>query len=234
MLIGVLSDIHGNGDALEAVLKNAREEKVEHLLILGDLIGYYYDSEEVFNLLDNWNKTIIRGNHEKMFIDMLMNVTDSEAIRNKYGSALHLAIERLSAERIEEITKLKVTEHITIEKITVQMFHGSPWDEEMYVYPDASIDVLKRCENNGVDYVLLGHTHYPFLYKGAQSTVINPGSVGQSRIKGGVADWGVLNTSNHVYRQKSTAYPTKRMKERVQMIDPGVAYLRTILDRNAD
>ena len=42
MKIAVISDIHGNYDALVEVLKDAKSENIDHLLVLGDIVGYYY------------------------------------------------------------------------------------------------------------------------------------------------------------------------------------------------
>ena len=46
--IGILSDIHGNYDALEAVLKRAKKEKIDRFIFCGDLIGYYYEPKKMF------------------------------------------------------------------------------------------------------------------------------------------------------------------------------------------
>ena len=51
MKIGIISDIHGNYDALFSVLEKAKKESVDHLLILGDIVGYYYHPEKILNLL---------------------------------------------------------------------------------------------------------------------------------------------------------------------------------------
>ena len=64
MKIAVLSDIHGNNFALDDVLKECKLENVEKLLILGDIVGYYYHPELVLKMLSEWEYEIIKGNHE--------------------------------------------------------------------------------------------------------------------------------------------------------------------------
>ena len=64
MKVGIISDIHGNHYALEEVLKVAIREGVEKLLVLGDIVGYYYHPEIVLEMLYKWSYEIIKGNHE--------------------------------------------------------------------------------------------------------------------------------------------------------------------------
>lgn len=233
MLIGVLSDIHGNSSALKKVLDTAKKSEVEHLLILGDNVGYYYDAVGVYDLLEGWNKNMIRGNHEDMLISLLDGVAGREEIRRKYGSALELATSTLSKELLEQIRASKRTEDMKVGNCVIRLCHGSPWDTNEYIYPDASIELLNKCDSKGVDYVFLGHTHYPFVFRSQNSCVINPGSVGQSRVRGGVAEWGILNTDNKVYKVMQTPYDTTALKEQVRKVDPNVKYLVEILERNS-
>ena len=48
MKIAIISDLHGNHYALEEVLKEARTEKIEKILVLGDIVGYYCNPEKIF------------------------------------------------------------------------------------------------------------------------------------------------------------------------------------------
>jgi putative phosphoesterase len=232
MLIGILSDIHGNSFALESVLKEARQAGVEKLFILGDLVGYFYYPEKVYQLLEDWDKYIIRGNHEDMFLDVIAGRLDAETVRKKYGSSLAHSIKVLPQEIKTEIGGYERSATIIVDGLSIMLAHGAPWDTNQYIYPDAARETLSRCDMPGVDYVFVGHTHYPFIFHGKSSILINPGSVGQSRAKGGVACWGVLNTENGVYIQKYTQYDTRELKSICEAADPDITYLTKILDRN--
>lgn len=62
----VLSDIHANIDALESVLADAARHRTEHLLLLGDLVGYGADPNGVIDrLMTAGPVTAVRGNHDK-------------------------------------------------------------------------------------------------------------------------------------------------------------------------
>jgi putative phosphoesterase len=231
MMIGILSDIHGNSFALEAVLLQARKMGIEHLIILGDMVGYYYNAAEVFEMLDPWSNNMIKGNHEEMLFQLLSNQVALEDVRAKYGSGLSIAATTLGESRLSEIKALKSTELLKLDLLTIRIAHATPWGKDDYIYPDAKVEVLEQCENDGVDFVFLGHTHYPLTYVGRRSIVINPGSVGQSRVRGGIADWGILNSTNRVYVAMQTPYHTHPLKQQIKQIDPDITYLTNILER---
>jgi putative phosphoesterase len=232
MLIAVLSDIHGNSSALRRVLDEATSLRVDHLLILGDQIGYYYDASGVYDLIDSWSKDMIRGNHEDMLEGLLTQSINPDVVKSKYGSALEIAARTLSAQKLEVIRQHNRTKVVCYDNIKILLAHGSPWNTDQYIYPDANKELIERCDSGDLDYVFLGHTHYPFLYRAKHALIINPGSVGQSRVCGGIADWGILNTTNGVYTPRHTPYDTKSICDMVQKIDPEVPYLRDVLDRN--
>jgi putative phosphoesterase len=231
MLIGILSDIHGNSFALERVLMQARKMRLDHLIVLGDMIGYYYNATEVFQMLDPWSKIMIRGNHEDMLFQLLSNQVSAESVRANYGSGLSIAAKTLGESRIMQIKALNSMEHLELDEVRILIAHATPWGADQYIYPDAKPEVFKTCENDNFDLVLLGHTHYPLTYLGRRSIVINPGSVGQSRVRGGVAEWGILNSTNRVYVAMQTQYSTIPLKEQISLNDPDIAYLSNILER---
>jgi putative phosphoesterase len=231
MLIAVLSDIHGNSTALKAVLAEAARLKVSHMLILGDLVGYYYDAREVFELLSDVSKTTIKGNHENFMTGVMEGTVDPELMHKKYGSGLSIAIKTLSLDMIRQVHEMKDTEILRMDGLTIQICHGSPDSVDQYVYPDAEPAVLDKFDVAGIDYIFAGHTHYPFVRIGKHSVWANPGSVGQSRVHGGIADWAILDTARNVYIPKQTKYDTGAIKEIVKKTDPHLAYLHTILER---
>jgi predicted phosphodiesterase len=80
--------------------------------------------------------------------------------------------------------------------------------------------------------VFIGHSHYPFIYKSSNTLLVNIGSVGQLRSKGGDASWGILNTENGTVELKITRYDVRPLLEEVKLIDPDITYLSEILKRN--
>src|SRR5262245_40721909 len=145
MKIGVLSDIHGNHYALQEVLKAARTEMVDRLLILGDFVGYYYHPEKVLEMLSAWDCLTIKGNHEIILLEVLSNITPESEVRKKYGSGHRLAIEKLSKEQIQSLTDAPEKRRVEIDNVSLLMCHGSPVDANLYLYPDTEKQTLDSC-----------------------------------------------------------------------------------------
>ena len=231
MRVGVISDIHGNQYALSAVLKTARKEGIEKFLVLGDIVGYYYHPEIVLNMLSEWDYEIIKGNHEIILQNLKENQIDAEILKKKYGRGHEKALENIDEGTLEWLFTLPEQKSIVIDNVSFQMNHGSPTRIDEYIYPDASIEQLKKCNSSQHDFVLIGHTHYPFSHKCKNSTLINCGSVGQSRQKGGMANWTIINTVTKSYELKATPYEIKDLLEEVKTFEGENGYSYNILLR---
>lgn len=232
MKIAVLSDIHGNIFALSQVLQEAKKDNIEKLLVLGDIVGYYYYPDKVMELLEQWQYLLIKGNHEELLRKVLTGELDIKLLDEKYGSGHRAAISKLNDLQIEKLLTSPEQFLVEIDGLSIQMSHGSPWDANLYLYPDTDKEILNLASETEADIVLIGHSHYQFLHKAANTILLNPGSVGQSRSTGGLADWAIIDTKNCVIQFRSTVYDTASLINEVSKIDPGNAYLKNILIRN--
>jgi putative phosphoesterase len=231
MKVGVISDLHGNQYAVEAVLKTAKKEGVETILFLGDLVGYYYHPELILDMLSAFQYEIIKGNHEAILQDLYENKIDAAALKSKYGSGHEMALKHLTTETLQWLFALPENKSITIDGVSFQMNHGTPWSIDEYLYPDAEAAVLERCNSDAHDFILVGHSHYAFSFRCSNSTLINCGSVGQSRQKGGLAYWAVIDTKNKNFEIKATPYDTSKLLEEVKHFDPDYEYSAKVLLR---
>lgn len=231
-LISVLSDIHGNSVALQAVLQDIRQQNIEECFILGDLIGYYHRPLEVFHLLEESGLRccMIRGNHERMLKQALLDDKYWDNICKKYGHGLKIAAQQFSQKLLTAV--LSLPDHRQEERDGKRFFlgHGSPLHMDIYVYPDAKAEAF---DFKGVeaDYVLLGHTHYPMIQYSKSFCVVNPGSVGQARERGGYADWCIINTENNVITMRQTRYDIASVLNECRQYDPDLVYLQDVLRR---
>lgn len=232
MKIGIMSDIHGNHYALEKVLEQAKKEKVDELLLLGDIVGYYYHPEKVFELLKDWKFQAIRGNHEDILFGLIKGSLLETDVRLKYGSGHSLAIDKLSESQIEYLAKLPEKITVNIDGLNLMLCHGAPFDKNAYIYPDATNEVLEKCDFDGIDFVLIGHSHYAFCRKNKYSTLINVGSVGQSRNQSGLAQWTLINSKTKAFEMRSTPYEVSQLIAEVEVQDPKISYLKNVLIRN--
>jgi putative phosphoesterase len=231
MKIAILSDIHGNHFALEKVLEKARREKIDQLIILGDFVGYYYHPELVLNLLNNWNFQAIRGNHENILNGLMNGEIDKQTILKKYGHGHEYALNKLTKSQIEFLIKLPTTLAVKIDDCRFKLCHGSPLDPEEYIYPDSHIDSLNMCNVPNVDFAFIGHSHYQFIHRNQDSLLINVGSVGQSRLTGGLAQWAIVDTQSKSVQLMSTPYETRQLIKQSTQIDFDIPYLREVLIR---
>ncbi len=231
MKIAVISDIHGNYDALLEVLTKAKIENVEHLLILGDIVGYYYHPDKILDLLSEWSFDMIKGNHEQILENLINTPSLKETIRLKYGSGHQDALNKLNKKQLTFLKNLPETKSVQIDEVTLLMSHGSPWSNSYYIYPDCAKEIILKCDSKEHDFVLIGHSHYAFAIKNLNSILINPGSVGQSRQAGGKSSWCLINTVNKCFQLVSTVYNTERLVKEIKEKDPEIKYLTEILKR---
>lgn len=234
MKIAVISDIHGNYDALVAVLKKAKQVGVEHLLVLGDIVGYYYHPEKILKALSEWSFDMIKGNHEYILEDLIAEPSLGASIRLKYGSGHKEAVDKLSLQQLDFLKDLPETKSVKFDGISFLMSHGSPWSNDYYIYPDCDWATVKKCDSIKHDFVLIGHSHYAFAFNNENSILINPGSVGQSRQIGGKASWCIVNTENRCFQMISTDYNVQNLLSEIAEKDEDILYLKKVLMRNQD
>lgn len=231
MKFAVLSDIHGNSHALDAVLAEVRREEISTLLLLGDYLGYYYRPDIVLDMLQPFKKFMIRGNHEDMLELVLRDETALAKITEKYGQGLKHALQRLTRTQTETLVSLPEQLPLEFAGIRILLCHGSPWDADAYIYPDAPAALVKRYDDYEFDFIFSGHTHYACAFKTTHGLAINPGSVGQSRRKGGYAEWVLLDTANSSFQFRSTPYPVEDLRREVAELDLDTSYHYRILTR---
>ena len=233
MNLAILSDIHGNIDALMEVLEVCNKKGVERFLILGDLVGYYYHPKEVLETLLSFNTIMIQGNHERLLEGLVNGKIDQETLCEKYGCGHKIAANSLSKEQLKYLFNLPKQISLKIDNTTFSLNHGSPNNYDEYLYPNSSKEILDRCNIASVDFVLVGHSHYAFEYKCNNSILLNVGSVGQNREKSGIASWGLINSVTKEYNLIETAYDVEKVFKEAMIRDPYIKYNSNILKRRA-
>ena len=231
MKVAVISDIHGNYDALVKVLEECKERNIEKYLFLGDYVGYYYEPKKVWDKICQLNGIKIKGNHEDLLKDSITSKVRMRQIKDKYGIGHQLAQNQLVEEEIEQLYSLPEKKRIQIKNFNFELNHGSPWNQNAYLYPDTDPQIFEKANHSEIDFVLVGHSHYPFIKKLSHSTIINPGSVGQNRQKGGVANWALIDLNELKIEIISTKYPVESLAEKVKTLDPDKPYNYSILFR---
>lgn len=230
--IAIMSDIHGNSIALAAVLAQIKKQNIHKLIILGDFIGYYHQPNVVVDLLAGADLEIIAvcGNHEQMLAEAMQNKEVWPKINCKYGHGLWLAKERLPQENLNRLLSLPPVRKIRIGNKDTIVSHGVPFNNEGYFYPDSQIEKIDLSILKA-DILMMGHTHYPLVGFVQNTLVINPGSVGQSRRYGGVAEWAVFYIDTGMVVPQYTPYDVRLVIEDCYEYDKEVPYLVEVLQR---
>ena len=231
MKVALLGDIHGNHLALAAVLAAARKQGAERLLVTGDLVGYYFWPREVLELLKPWDMAVVRGNHEDMLAAARKQPDLLGQVDKQYGTGLRVALETLSSRQLDWLENLRHPQNIEIDGCRILLCHGSPWDVDIYIYPDAESTLLEKCADTGHDWIDLGHTHYPMEHRVGNTTIVNPGSVGQPRNRKPGAHWALLNTQSRKLSFMSEYYDIAPVIEMSRARHPNIPYLSDVLQR---
>ncbi len=231
MRVGLLGDIHGNVVALAAVLDAAKREAVETLCVTGDFVGYYYDTSQVIRMLEEWRVYAVRGNHENILFDVLKNPDSAAVCRRKYGSGIDRAIEDLGPAELAFLSELPASLKVEIEDKVFLIAHGTPWDTDFYLYPDADEELWRRVASYDADYIVLGHTHYQSKRSMQGKLIVNPGSVGQPRDRKPGAAWAILESETGEIEFRRETYDIATVTAQAKIYDPDLSYLWTVLTR---
>jgi predicted phosphodiesterase len=180
MILGFVSDAHGNPEGLAACLDAIEHEGAERIYFLGDAVGYLPEENAVLDLLESRRAICIRGNHEAMLLGELSVPEGREAVYR-----LAEARERITPRHRAWIEQWPSRLELELDGCRILLLHGSPADPlQGYLYPDSDRSALATL---AFDLVALGHTHRPFLAAAGPVTVLNVGSSGMPRDAGHLA-----------------------------------------------
>jgi putative phosphoesterase len=191
MEIAVISDIHANFAALDSVISRLNERGVTDILCSGDIVGYYGSPNEVIKLLEEEKVKCVRGNHDEAVLEGI-----PQNFRDTARFTLNWTQEQLTEESTEYLYSLPIERVEKYGSTTISLVHGSPQNPlTEYVYEDTIDEVFVK-ENfiSPPDFAVLGHTHESFVKKIGQTTIVNPGSVGQPRDGEPSASFAIIDT----------------------------------------
>ena len=229
MQILVISDIHANLTAFEAVLSDA-DGQWDEIWCLGDVIGYGPDPNECVALLREQKHITLTGNHDWAALGKL----DLSTFNTDARSAAEWTSETLNDEArtyLEEQPPMLVKEQFTLA-------HASPRQPVWEYITDAFI-AWENFEFFDTPICLVGHTHYPIVFEqdeefgalhfnadyvrplelGDKRLIINPGSIGQPRDSDPRAAYALLDLEKMTWQHKRVAYDIEAVQERMHSAD---------------
>jgi putative phosphoesterase len=219
MRIALISDIHANLDALQAVL--ADMPAADRVVCCGDVVGYYDRPNEVCALVRDRGIECIRGNHDAYVIGALIPKAENRlSYRTDWTRATLAATHRRWLEGLGTEMRLEAGGR------RLRIRHANPWDEETYLYPDAHA-TLARVRIGRDEILAIGHTHRPLDRRLDEGWLVNPGSVGQPRDWNPLAAYALIDMDTGAIEPRRVAYGVAQMQARLaaQDWDPGIVML---------
>ena len=220
MKIAIISDIHANTLALEAVLNQINPLKVDKIFCLGDILMAGYDPNGTAKIILGLNNLeIIQGNTDKMVACFSQELL--EKAKNKFpcmGYALEDDLKIIDKKYKDFVRNLPENKYIEINGLKIQLVHGSPRQQDENIYPNLALnDVEKMVESSNADLILCGHTHIPCGYSlNSGKTVVNVGSAGRSMTEDKMPYWALLEINDDGTFQiehKSVKYDNAKVSE---------------------
>lgn len=183
--IAVISDIHGNSLALDAVLADIREREVKATYCLGDLVGYGPDPNGAIDLIRDADIPTIMGNYDDGVAwergDCGCFYGTAEARR--IGDASYaFTVRETTGDRKAFLRKLPTERHVALGAVGLHLVHGSPRKINEYLLRDRDERTFLRLARMEEDDVLVfGHTHDPWHRTYGDVLFVNVGSVGRPK-----------------------------------------------------
>ena len=228
MRTAIISDIHGNLEALSAVLYDIESLNIDEIICLGDIIGYGPNPNECISLVNSKSPVILLGNHDAAVLDPLstqnFNINAKIAIE---WTSKHLTDQSLDS--LKNLPMSKVEDNKTF-------VHATPYEPRMWYYISSVEEALFNFQFFDTTFCFVGHTHIPVtisLDKNNKINVsqdglldfskdteahylINVGSVGQPRDRNPRSSYGILDTDSSIFSLRRVEYDIEKCQAKMK------------------
>jgi predicted phosphodiesterase len=231
MTFAVISDIHSNREALEAVLNEIATLSVDAIYCLGDIVGYGPDPDECTEEVLARCGAAVRGNHDKAVVGLI----DLEWF-NRVARESALWNRRNASEKTLSLLRDLPKGPLALEEGIV-ICHGTPTDEDEYMLSSSAVEDSLRwidTQSPQARCCFHGHSHLPLVIERAgpgrearvrrdgevrlapgATYLINPGSVGQPRDGNPRASFGIFDSKSLVYKNLRVSYAVKETQRKI-------------------
>ena len=226
MRIGLISDIHANLEALEAVLKALSRESLDLTICLGDLVGYGPDPNICVEKTIESVDLVVAGNHDYAAAGLVSTAPFNEHAR----AAMEWTKTVLNNNNVELLKKLPLMQC----EGNITAVHASPESPDQWRYVIGEDDAYRNLMGLTTNLCFVGHTHMPLGYmmdtennlyfqqdltaaaiESNRKYLINVGSVGQPRDGDTRACLGILDTEKGLFELKRIEYNVQTTQEKM-------------------
>lgn len=235
--VGIITDLHANVEAMKEVMGWLKKEGIDHVVCLGDIVGYNASPVEVTYLCYTRLAFSLRGNHERYVLGM-----EAKGVKEEKLEVIRWTQDQLPRNYVDWLSKLPDA-HLYEEKML--LVHGSPTDPDEYLLSNDAISknfkFLKE-SYAGVKLCFFGHSHFPMVIGNNKVDssfhetrtvalnrdkvyMINPGSVGQPRDKCPKTSFGVMDLKKWEFTCVRLDYDHASTAQRIRDagLDPSLA-----------
>ncbi len=230
MRIGILGDIHGNAEALRAVVDELRRERIDTYVQVGDIVGYGPEPSVCIDIVRELGCIVCMGNHDAAVLGIL----DTSYFNAFARAAIQWTRPRLRQEDIEFLRALPYV----VEKPRFTVVHGSLHLPEQFGYVISPVEALDSLELQHTELCFLGHSHVPAIYlrrdsqpheihvvphaeaeisyAGFDRVLMNVGSVGQPRDEDPRAAYAMVDTETKTAVIRRVAYDIEAVQAKIR------------------
>jgi putative phosphoesterase len=228
MRLLLISDIHANIEALNAIMEGVRYDRV---FCMGDLVDYGPNPLECIDWIRSNNVPTIRGNHDNA-VALHVDCGCGYIYKHLSEATREYTWATISEKEETFLRNLPLKLELEIEGIKTVFAHGSPTSFFDYINPDITMEKLDEYTAGLTDeYLIVGHTHKPAILKTSRMTILNPGSVGQPRDKDWRASCMVFDTNNRTQEIIRLEYDIETTCKKIRASMPNADELESILRR---
>jgi diadenosine tetraphosphatase ApaH/serine/threonine PP2A family protein phosphatase len=227
MRYAIISDIHGNAEALQAVLKDIQHNSIDTVICLGDIVGYYPDPEKCIELVRDNVAQCVAGNHDYAAIGKI----DTQNFTYYAYAAMEWTKKHLSEKSKSFLEGLP----LSIDRDGMFFTHSSPSNPQdwAYVFPDSEEAVFQAFNCLVYQLNFIGHTHWPSImiqdddkvYLHSDHSIkindnhyylINVGSVGQPRDFDSRSCYGIYDSQTKEFSLRRVKYDFSTTQKKIR------------------
>jgi predicted phosphodiesterase len=225
----ILSDIHSNQEALDAVMTHVRRKRWDKAVCLGDVVGYAANPNQAVDQVRRLKPmAAIRGNHDKV----CSGVEDGEMFNRIAYEAAMWTRKKLTRTNLKWLKALPEGPRVVDGAFAIS--HGTPLDEDAYIFGE--IEALNVFRQTDFPVCFFGHSHFPVVFALSDEAIftlltigpsfrvklhegmrylINPGSVGQPRDGNPMASYAIYDAKKRVVTIYRVSYKLASAQDKI-------------------
>jgi diadenosine tetraphosphatase ApaH/serine/threonine PP2A family protein phosphatase len=208
--IGIISDIHGNLEALDVAFRRLESEKVDRVYCLGDIVGYGANPNECVEKVRSLCHAAVIGNHD----DALVGRTSARYFNSYARAALDWAARVITEDNLAYLKSLPLTR----QEDGLFLVHATPLEPSAWNYilhPEDAVVHFEVLPPKTMCFI--GHSHVPErFYDGTGRSIANVGSVGQPRDRDPRACCAVYETQTGTLEWLREVYPVQEAAHKIR------------------